>query len=436
MVNPMNDALAIYLRNVTKTYKLYDKPIDRVKETFNPRRTKYHRPFNAINGLDLKVKQGESLGIIGRNGSGKSTLLQIICGIIQPTLGEIQVNGRVSALLELGAGFNPEFTGAQNIHIKSSILGLKPEQIKKKLDAIVAFADIGDFVHQPVKTYSSGMYVRLAFAVAVHVNPEILIVDEVLSVGDIFFQQKCNQHMTEMMQHCTRVIVSHDLQSIVNLCDSVMVMDKGRITFQGPPLKAIEFYTKLLHNEQFQMPEAEQPEMQVEMKPAAVKDFLNDPEWVDVRPGSIAGAGEIRIQKVKISNKDNIPIQVAKADDDILLQFIILVTTPKKNVIFGYTVKDRVGNAVCGMNTCDYEGGLFELEIGYYHIQLGFKWPEVFPEGYTITAGVGEGTHPMEHIIQCWAHNVVSITAISPGKAVHGLFNNPISTMKVSSIKF
>ena len=185
----MNDDIAIEIKHVTKSYLLYNQPIDRVKEAFHPLRKKYHRTFNALTDISFKVEKGEFIGIIGRNGSGKSTLLQIICGIILPTAGTVGINGTISALLELGAGFNPNFTGKENVFLNASILGFDRKEIEDKFDDIVAFADIGDFIHQPVKTYSSGMSIRLAFAIAVNVDPEILVVDEALAVGDIFFQQ-------------------------------------------------------------------------------------------------------------------------------------------------------------------------------------------------------------------------------------------------------
>jgi len=187
----MTDNISISVKNITKTYKLYDTHADRVKEAFHPLRKKYNNPFNALTDISFNVSKGETLGIIGRNGSGKSTLLQIICGILQPTSRSVGVNGRISALLELGAGFNPEFTGRQNVYINGSILGLTHEEVENRFDEIAVFADIGDFINQPVKSYSSGMVVRLAFAIAISIEPDILIVDEALAVGDEAFQRKC-----------------------------------------------------------------------------------------------------------------------------------------------------------------------------------------------------------------------------------------------------
>ena len=230
----MSEDSVIRIQNLTKAYRLYDSHADRVKETFHPFRKKYYRTFNALTDVSFEVTRGETLGIIGRNGSGKSTLLQIICGTLQPTSGSIEVIGRVSALLELGAGFNPEFTGRQNLYINGAILGLKHEEIELRFDDIAAFAGIGDFIDQPVKTYSSGMYVRLAFAIAISVDPDILVVDEALAVGDIYYQHKCMHRMKELMQKGTTIVfVSHDMGSIKSLCKRAILLDNGLISKKG-----------------------------------------------------------------------------------------------------------------------------------------------------------------------------------------------------------
>jgi len=187
----MSNDIAIKAENLTKTYRLYDSNLDRLKESLHPLRRKYHHEFNALHDFNFEVKKGETVGIIGKNGSGKSTLLKIITGVLTPTSGSVTVNGRISALLELGAGFNPELTGIENVYFNGTLMGYSKEEMHAKLDDILGFADIGEFVRQPVKSYSSGMFVRLAFAVAINIDPDILIVDEALAVGDIFFQQKC-----------------------------------------------------------------------------------------------------------------------------------------------------------------------------------------------------------------------------------------------------
>ena len=229
-------------------YKLYENPVDRLKESFHPFRKKYHRDFFALNNISFEVKKGESVGIIGKNGSGKSTFLKILTGVLTPTSGTVMVNGKVSALLELGAAFNPELTGIENVYFSGSIMGYTKKEMDNKIDDILAFADIGEFVHQPVKMYSSGMFVRLAFANAISVDPDVLIVDEALSVGDIFFQQKCHARMEKLIQNgVTIIVVSHDMPSIEKYSDKVLLLDRGQCMFMGNPNEAVHRYYALLH---------------------------------------------------------------------------------------------------------------------------------------------------------------------------------------------
>jgi lipopolysaccharide transport system ATP-binding protein len=244
----VSDDTVITVRDLTKTYRLYASRADRVKETFHPFRKAYHRPFHALKGVSFEVKRGETLGIVGRNGSGKSTLLQIICGVLQPTSGSVEVKGRVSALLELGSGFNPEFTGRQNVYLNAAILGLERREIERRLPQIEAFADIGAFIDQPVRTYSSGMYLRLAFAVAVSVDPEILVVDEALAVGDEVFQRKCYSRIHEMRRAgATILFVSHSAPTVVELCNRAVLIDQGELLLDGPPKHVVGRYHKLLY---------------------------------------------------------------------------------------------------------------------------------------------------------------------------------------------
>ncbi|EKV01773.1 ABC-type polysaccharide/polyol phosphate transport system, ATPase component [Leptolyngbya sp. PCC 7375] len=237
------DTTAVSLRNVSKLYKKYKYPVDRLKQFLFPKR-KYGKEFWALKDIELTIPKGKATGIIGRNGAGKSTLLQLIAGTLSPTTGEVSVNGRVAALLELGSGFNLEFTGRENIFLSGKLLGLTTSQIHGKLDAIIDFSEIGDFLDQPVKTYSSGMKLRLAFSVYVAVDPDILIIDEALSVGDIFFQQKCFQRMEDLLsKNKTILFVSHNLSLVKNFCKTAYLLDKGEIVFYGSSSEAIgKFY--------------------------------------------------------------------------------------------------------------------------------------------------------------------------------------------------
>ena len=434
----MSSNIAITVDCVTKSYRLYKRNSDRIKETFHPFRKQYHRPFVALNDVSFSIKRGESVGIIGRNGSGKSTLLQILCGVLQPTSGQVNVAGRISALLELGAGFNPEFTGRENVYLSATIMGLSREYVDNHIDRIFSFADIGEYVDQPVKLYSSGMYVRLAFATAISVEPEILIVDEALAVGDIFFQQKCVAHMKEMQENATIVFVTHDMHSVTNLCERVILLDSGNIVFDGEPIDGVAKYTKLVHNERYQ--EKKPPVAIVPVKPTdlATENMASQNDggsaWLTVSDDDRGGALEIKILQVRVTDETGISKETVVKGDKVVVQLIVEASRSVDNLIVGYTVKDRIGNAIFGENTCSSLPDSFAVAKGAAQITYVFAWPEVYPEKYTLTFGIGEGTDPFVHKIHCWAHNIVSIAALVPGKGVHGIFNNPITSCEVSSL--
>lgn len=315
-----NDTIAIQVTNLEKVYKLYDKPSDRIKEALGFGRGRHHTEHHALKGVNLTVRQGECIGIIGTNGSGKSTILKIITGVLNPTSGDVAVNGRISALLELGAGFNMEYNGIENIYLNGTMIGFSEKEIKEKMEAILEFADIGEYVYQPVKTYSSGMFVRLAFAVAINIDPEILIVDEALSVGDVFFQAKCYHKFEEFKSMGkTIVFVSHDLSSISKYCDRVVLLNQGVKLGEGEPKKMIDIYKQVLVG-QYALPESG-------------TDSLLDDE--DVR--SAAGG-----QRPKAS-AEHTPDAAAKgrqtAENPELLEY-----GSKKAVITEYYITDEKGN--------------------------------------------------------------------------------------------
>ena len=239
--------VAIHVEDVDKVYKLYDRPSDRLREAFSFSKKKRYKEKYALNHVNMTVYQGETVGIIGTNGSGKSTILKMITGVLNPTRGKIDVNGRISALLELGAGFNMEYNGIENIYLNGTMMGFSKKEIDEKMESILSFADIGDYVYQPCKTYSSGMFVRLAFAVAINIDPEILIVDEALSVGDVFFQAKCYQKFEEFKKlGKTILFVSHDLSSISKYCDRVILLNQGEKLGEGTPKEMIDAYKRVL----------------------------------------------------------------------------------------------------------------------------------------------------------------------------------------------
>ncbi len=440
----MSDS-AISVHNVTKTYSLYQKPLHRILEIFHPLNKKYHTPFCALKNINFDIKKGQSFGVIGRNGSGKSSLLQLITGIQQPTQGTIEVNGRISALLELGAGFNPEFTGRENVYLNTAIQGFSADDTDERFQKIADFADIGDFIDRPVKTYSSGMYIRLAFAAAVSVQPEILIVDEALSVGDIFFQQKCMTHMQKMMEGCTIVLVSHDMHSIANLCDQVLLLEAGNILFTGNPAEAVSKYTKIMHDEHFKVnkeakPAAPEPSPPPVDKPSdatldATSVLSNDfSEWFAVPPDKRSGAGQAVIERLRITGNDKKMVDVVQAGDLITIELLVYAALALDEIIFGYTVKDRVGNAIFGENSLCLTSSSQHLAAGYNQVKYTLYWPEIFPDKYTLTIGIGQGSDPFRHVVQCWAHNIVSLSAIAPGRCIHGMFNNNLESLSVQSV--
>ena len=430
----MSSGIAISIHNLSKEYFLYKKPHHRVIEVFHPLKKNYHTSFTALSDISFQVGRGESVGIIGRNGSGKSTLLQIVCGNLQATSGNIEVNGRISALLELGSGFNPEFTGRENVYLNMAILGFNHEETEARFEQIVEFADIGDFIDRPVKTYSSGMNIRLAFSTAISVDPEILVIDEALAVGDIFFQQKCVAHMKQVMQSCTILLVSHDMHSISNMCDRVVVLDKGNIVYQGEPAEAVSTYTKLIHTNMVKRSERVAPQAlpdEVQKKVQALATDFNN--WQSVREEDIGGAGEIKIIRFSVTKKGE-TISAIQKGDMVSVRLLVQSVTNKNNVILGYTIKDRVGNGIFGENSLCLTDQVFSFDEGYNLVNYEFSWPEVHRGTYTLTLGIGEGEHALSHVVQCWAHNIVSFDAITPDVPVHGIFNNPLDHINISSV--
>ncbi|MCA9279799.1 MAG: ABC transporter ATP-binding protein [Phycisphaeraceae bacterium] len=424
--------IAIRVQGVSKCYHVYTKPVDRLKQAIYRWKKQCYKEFWALHEVDLTLYRGQTLGIIGRNGAGKSTLLQIICGTLRPTTGSVEVHGKISALLELGSGFNKDFTGRENVYLAGAIRGLSRKQIDSLLDSILSFADIGSFIDQPLHTYSSGMVVRLAFAVAAHVEPDILVVDEALSVGDIFFQQKCARYMRDKLANTTKLLVSHDLGSIAQHCDRAVVLSRGRLAFEGTPKDAIAYYTKIVHSEQRADSEATQQFTTNQDQFHRANSTQASLPWVPVTDEKRGGVGKARITRVAVTNFDLTPIGVLQPGDGYICHAEFETDEAMDQLIFGTLLQDRFGNAVCGDNTCSLEDPVTSVGCaGRHQVSLEFRWPEIRQGAYTLTFGIGQGDHPLYHDIQCWAHNVVEIKSASPRIAIHGLFNNHIRSMEV-----
>lgn len=422
---------SIRVNNVSKIYKLYNKPTDRLKEAFALfGNSVYHSDHHALKNVSFSVNKGETVGIIGKNGSGKSTLLKIISGVLTPTYGNVEVNGRITSLLELGAGFNMEYSGIENIYLNGSLYGFTKEQMDKKVDDILDFADIGNYVYQSVKTYSSGMFARLAFSVMAHLEPDILIVDEALSVGDIFFQQKCNTFMKEHMHNTTKLLVTHDMNSIANLANRCIVLAEGHIVFEGEPLEAIEHYVKTMHTEGFK------PKCMNENKIDGSHEKHLNQNWIFIDQDKLGGALEASILGYSLSVNNQEYKGYLVEGDDVTIDILIRCNKNIKHVIFGYIVTDRFGNNIFGENTVTSKKVTNQLEENRdYQVSLTFKWPEIKEDDYFITLGIGEGQHELQHIIQCWAHNILQVKSISPTKTIHCLFNNKITGLDMSPIE-
>lgn len=335
---------AIKVNNVSKLYKLYDKPSDRFREALGLTRKKKYTEHYALNDVSFEVKKGETVGIIGTNGSGKSTILKIITGVLNPTQGNVEINGRISALLELGAGFNMEYTGIENVYLNGTMIGFTREEIEKKMDDILSFADIGEFVHQPVKTYSSGMFVRLAFAVAINIEPEILIVDEALSVGDVFFQAKCYKKFEEFKKMGKTILfVSHDLGSIGKYCDRVILLNKGEKLSEGIPKKIVDMYKKVLVN-QLDSPTSDKKALEGEIE--------NWKERLQINPNcETYGNGTASILDFAVlDDEGNITNSISK-DTIFKIKFRVQFYKRAEDPIFAFTIKDLKGTEVTGTNT-------------------------------------------------------------------------------------
>lgn len=346
--------LAIEVSNVKKLYKLYDKSSDRMKEAFGLGKKQIHKVHYALNGVSMDIYQGETVGIIGTNGSGKSTILKIITGVLNPTEGNIEVHGRISALLELGAGFNMEYNGIENVYLNGTMMGFSEKEIDEKLPDILEFADIGDYVYQPVKTYSSGMFVRLAFAVAINIEPEILIVDEALSVGDVFFQAKCYHKFEEFKKlGKTIVFVSHDLSSISKYCDRVFLLNQGTLLGEGSPKEMIDAYKRVLVG-QYEFPDKEEPESLLHDKDllAAALPMGAEKEVLGQNPELLEyGTKQARIEEFYLTDdrgvRTNAVLKGSKFTIHMKVQFYETVPAP----IFAFSIKNAIGTEITGTNT-------------------------------------------------------------------------------------
>jgi lipopolysaccharide transport system ATP-binding protein len=353
----------IRAEKVSKCFRIYRRPSDHVRELLSFGRRRFHEPFWAVKDVDLAVERGCCLGIIGENGSGKSTLLRIIAGVIRPTSGGVTVNGRISALLELGAGFNPEFTGRENIFLNAAILGFTDAQTRDRIPSIEKFAEIGEFIDRPVKTYSSGMFVRLAFAVAIHMDPDILIVDEALSVGDYYFQQRCMRKIIQMKSRgITIVFVSHDLDAVRTLADRAIWMDHGGVSLEGKTDEVVSKYLaamvgrgrkEVMEEDAIGKPLASAT-AELDLSPAAlskIPEFISGIPNVDHRYGN----GKARIEGIGVFGVEGNPAGTASQGDRVCVRISVEFLAEVSHPNVGFMLRNRLGQDVTGTNVM-FEG--------------------------------------------------------------------------------
>lgn len=430
--------IAIEVNDVSKQFRLFNQPKHRLLQAIFKHKT-YYTPFDALKHISFTVKKGETVGIIGRNGSGKSTLLQMICGTLTPTSGQIQVNGRVAALLELGAGFNPEFTGRENVYLNGAIMGLSDADIDARMADILAFAEIGDFIEQPVKTYSSGMYVRLAFAVIAHVDADILIIDEALAVGDALFTQKCMRFLREFKKNGTILFVSHDSAAVTNLCDRAVWLSHGEMKAYGSAKEVSEAYLADLFGSQ----NKQQDTVAATVKPVE--------QWVDQRQAFINcsplrndlevfafdseqagfGKGAARIADVHLTDLQNHGLHWVVGGEMVKLVIQIQVMQRLDRPIVGFYVKDRLGQTLFGDNTFfTYIDNPVAVNSGQLlRVEFEFAMP-ILPKGdYSIAVAIADGTQE-DHVQHHWIHDAVLFKSHSSATA-SGLVGIPMRRIEL-----
>lgn len=446
--------VAIELCNVGKTFEIYDRPVDRLLQMLCRGRRNFYRCFTALRDINLIVRRGESVGIVGRNGAGKSTLLQIIAGTLTPTQGTARTCGRVAALLELGSGFNPEFTGRENVYLNAAILGLSNDEIDARYRDIVDFADIGEFIDQPVRSYSSGMVMRLAFAVIAHVDADILIVDEALAVGDAYFTQKCMRFLRRFMEEHTLLFVSHDMAAVNSLCSRAVFLEHGRIKSLGEPKYITEQYLEDMYaslqgegekNTDLSRDIASPFRGDTLVLRPGVEDFRdarqdfinasnlrNDLQVFRFDPDSAAfGEGGARIEDVVLLDERERPLCWTVGGEVVCLRILCRALKPLLSPIIGFHLKDRLGQTLFGDNTfLSYKDTPLQVaENEIFGATFCFRMPVLAAGTYSFSAAVAEGTQE-EHVQHEWRHDAFILTSTA-SSASAGLMGLPMRSVEL-----
>ena len=401
---------ALRVESISKQYRIYNRPSDRLKETVTRGRWRAHREFWALKDISFEIEAGTTTGIIGPHGSGKSTLLQIITGTLEPTHGRVWLEGRVAALLELGAGFNAEFTGIENIFMNASLLGLSRAETEALLPEIASFAEIGDFIYQPLKTYSSGMYVRLAFAVAIAVSPQILIIDEALAVGDAVFQHRCTRRIKEMQENGTTILfVSHDPGAIRALCGRAILLNQGRMEADGPPAEVLARYQKVIMAQEAAYAQAEL----VREKPQPTAEEIDAPQFT-YRHGN----GSAEILKVELLDASHEPAAIVESGQLVHLRMHVVFNEDVVDPVYGFIIRNRHGIHLYGTNT-RVQGITSGLIKSGSRVETTFSFNSwLAPDLYSISIAV----HSTEAVSFDWLDGALFFRVIS-GIAIEGVAN-------------
>lgn len=445
-----NDDIVLSVRSVSKCFEMYEKPVHRLYQTLFAGSKKFYKEFWALKDISFDVHRGECIGIIGRNGAGKSTLLQIITGTLAPTTGEVSVKGRVAALLELGSGFNPEFTGRENVYLNASILGLSKEEIDARYDDIIAFADIGEFVNQPVKTYSSGMMVRLAFAVVAHVDADILIVDEALSVGDAFFQQKCMRFMRKFMEEHTVLFVSHDTGAVSGFCRRGILLNHGSVELMADAKTVVQRYLKDLYAENQDVTaaagtidskldsEAGDPLSYRDMRAEYINNskYRNDIEVFRFDPTKDSfGSGGATIESVQLRDMKGTPLSWIVGGEMVDLHVRCKANQELFSPIVGFFIRDRLGQDLFGDNTyMTYSKDPLAISADReFEADFVFRMPFLAPGDYSVCVAVATGSN-REHVQHEWRNEAMILRSNSTSPA-SGLIGIPMQAINLKAVE-
>ncbi len=418
-----NSQIAIEVKDVKKIYKLYERRSDRVKDAFGLMKKNPPKKYHALNGVSMQINAGETVGIIGTNGSGKSTILKIITGVLNATEGEVKVNGRISALLELGAGFNMEYNGIENVYLNGTMMGFTEKEIEERLPAILEFADIGDYVYQPCKTYSSGMFVRLAFAVAINIDPEILIVDEALSVGDVFFQAKCYHKFEEFKeQGKTIIFVSHDLSSVSKYCDRVYLLNRGNLLGEGSPKEMIDAYKRVLVG-QYGAQEA------AGSGTAVIGVSENESQNADCQE---YGTRQAEIVELYVTDERGARTTTILKGTEFTMHMKVKINDHIPQPIFAFSLKNAKGVEITGTNTMAERAFLDSVSPGMVK-EITFTQKMNLQGGeYLISLGV-TGYNNYDFEVYHRLYDVLNITVVSDRDTVGYFDMNSKVTVKDSS---